>query len=231
MLEKLKEDVCRENLRLAASGLVVLTWGNASAFDSASRLMVIKPSGVDYARLTVADMVVVNLDGKVVEGNLRPSSDTPTHLEIYKAFKGICGVVHTHSPEATAFAQAGRPIPCYGTTHADIFHGEVPCTRQLTAAEVAAAYEQNTGKAIVERFAGMNPMAQPGVLSVGHGPFVWGKNVAKAVDSAIALEAIAKMARLTEALSGLRPAKPLTPFIAEKHFQRKHGENAYYGQR
>ena len=231
MLERLKKDVCRENLRLAASGLVVLTWGNASAFDPASRLIVIKPSGVDYARLTAEDMVVVDLDGKVVEGGLRPSSDTLTHLEIYKAFKGVCGVVHTHSPEATAFAQAGRPIPCYGTTHADLFHGEVPCTRQLTAVEVAEAYEQNTGKAIVERFTGMDPMVQPGVLSVGHGPFVWGADVAKAVDGAIALEAVAKLARLTETLSGLRPAKLLAPFVAEKHFRRKHGENAYYGQR
>lgn len=231
MLEKLKEEVFRQNLRLASSGLVALTWGNVSGFDSASKFVVIKPSGVDYEAMRPQDMVVVNLDGEVVEGSLRPSSDTPTHLEIYKAFNSVGGVVHTHSVEAVAFAQAMREIPCYGTTHADQFHGVVPCTRHLTEDEVNDAYERNTGKVIVERFADLDPLAQPGVLVAGHGPFSWGVSIVKAVDNAIALESIAKMARLTEELSIAKTTSLLPSYVLEKHYQRKHGTNAYYGQK
>ena len=231
MLEKLKEEVFAANQRLVTSGLVVLTWGNASAFDPETKLVVIKPSGVDYDKMTPADMVVVDLDGKVVEGNLRPSSDTPTHIEFYKNFAGVRGAVHTHSTEATAWAQACREIPAYGTTHADTFHGPVPLTRILTEQEVAEAYELNTGKVIVERFKDLEPLAVPGVLVAGHAPFTWGKDAADAVDHAIALEAIAKMARLTEQIAAARPAQGLVPYVGEKHYQRKHGKNAYYGQK
>ena len=230
MLEKLKEEVYAANQRLVASGLVVLTWGNASGFDPDSGLMVIKPSGVDYGSMTADDMVVVDLDGNVVEGRLRPSSDTPTHLELYRCFEGVKGVVHTHSVEATAWAQAYQEIPCYGTTHADTFRGPVPLTRILTKEEVASAYELNTGRAIVERFRGLEPLATPGVLVAGHAPFTWGKSAADAVDHAIALEAIAKMARLTEEVSPITPAAELPAYVADKHYQRKHGRNAYYGQ-
>ncbi len=228
MLEKLKEEVFAANKRLVSSGLVVLTWGNASGFDPETKLVVIKPSGVSYDSMKPSDMVVVDLDGKVVEGELNPSSDTPTHLEFYRHFKGVKGAVHTHSVEATAWAQACREIPCYGTTHADQFHGPVPVTRFLTEAEVNEAYELNTGKVIVELFEGKEPLAQPGVLVAGHAPFTWGPSPAKAVDNAIALEAMAKMARLTEQL-GRR--EPLPAHVGEKHYMRKHGPNAYYGQK
>lgn len=228
MLEKLKEEVFAANKRLVSSGLVVLTWGNASGFDPGTKLVVIKPSGVSYDSMKPSDMVVVDLDGKVVEGGLNPSSDTPTHLEFYRHFKGVKGAVHTHSVEATAWAQACREIPCYGTTHADQFHGPVPVTRFLTEAEVNEAYELNTGKVIVELFEGKEPLAQPGVLVAGHAPFTWGSSPAKAVDNAIALEAMAKMARLTEQL-GRR--EPLPAYVGEKHYMRKHGPNAYYGQK
>ena len=231
MLEALKEEVLAANLRLVDAGLVVLTWGNASGFDPESGLVVIKPSGVSYAKMKADDLVVVDLDGKVVEGRLNPSSDTPTHLEFYRNFKGVCGAVHTHSVEATAWAQAGREIPCYGTTHADQFHGPVPVTRVLTSSEVEEAYELNTGKVIVETFAGRDPLAQPGVLVAGHAPFTWGQTPAKAVDNAIALEAMAKMARLTEFLAAAKPAPTLPGYVAEKHYLRKHGPNAYYGQK
>ena len=230
MLEQLKEDVFKANQRLVSSGLVVLTWGNASGFDPATGLVVIKPSGVDYDRMTAADMVVVDLDGKVVEGSLRPSSDTATHIAFYRNFAGVKGAVHTHSVEATAWAQACREIPAYGTTHADTFHGPVPLTRILTEQEVAEAYEANTGKVIVERFRDLEPLAVPGVLVAGHAPFTWGKDPQDAVDHAIALEAIAKMARLTEAVNAAQPAPGLVPYVGEKHYQRKHGKNAYYGQ-
>ena len=230
MLEALKERVYRANMRLCDEGLVVLTWGNASAFDPETRLMVIKPSGVDYQAMKPEDMVVVDLDGRTVEGRFRPSSDTPTHLEFYRAFRGVFGAVHTHSAEATAWAQARRAIPCLGTTHADCFHGPVPVTRLLTAEEVESAYERNTGKVIVEFFRDLDPLAQPGVLVAGHGPFTWGPDVMKAVDNAVSLEQIAKMARLTKELySG--GGRPLLPgYISEKHYMRKHGPNAYYGQ-
>ena len=230
MLEKLKEEVFEANQRLVTSGLVVLTWGNASGFDSESKLLVIKPSGVDYDKMKPSDMVVVDLDGKVVEGSLRPSSDTPTHIEFYKNFAGVGGAVHTHSIEATAWAQACREIPAYGTTHADTFHGGVPLTRFLTEQEVAEAYELNTGKVIVERFKDLEPLAVPGVLVAGHAPFTWGKDAADAVDHAIALEAIAKMARLTEQIASAKTTAPLLAYVGEKHYQRKHGKNAYYGQ-
>ena len=227
MLEDLKKTVYRANMRLVDSGLVVLTWGNASGFDPEKGLVVIKPSGVSYGVMKPRDMVVVDLDGHVVEGNLRPSSDTPTHLEIYRNFPGVCGMVHTHSVEATAWAQALRPIPCYGTTHADQFHGPVPLTRPLTEREVAENYELNTGKVIVELFAGADALERPGVLVAGHAPFTWGQTPMKAVDNAIALEAMAKMARLTEALGG---KTELCDYVAEKHYSRKHGPGAYYGQ-
>ena len=230
MLEQLKKEVYLANQRLVASGLVVLTWGNASGFDSESGLMVIKPSGVDYGCMTADDMVVVDLNGNVVEGRLRPSSDTPTHLELYRSFEGVGGVVHTHSAEATAWAQACREIPCYGTTHADTFRGPVPVTRVLSESEVASAYELNTGLVIVERFRGLEPLATPGVLVAGHAPFTWGKSAADAVDHAIALEAVAKMARLTEEIGSAASVAELPAYVADKHYQRKHGRNAYYGQ-
>ena len=227
MLEALKEKVYRANMRLKDEGLVVLTWGNASAFDPATKLVVIKPSGVDYATMKPSDMVVVDLDGKVVEGGYRPSSDTPTHVALYRAFPDVGGIVHTHSAEATARAQTRREIPCYGTTHADCFHGPVPVTRVLTEEEVASDYEGNTGKVIIERFEGLEPLAQPGVLVAGHGPFTWGKDVMKAVDNAVSLEEIARMARFTEQTG----AVPLETYVSEKHYLRKHGPNAYYGQK
>ena len=229
MLEKLKEAVHKENLRLASSRLVVLTWGNVSGFDASSGLMVIKPSGVSYENMKPADMVVVDLEGKVMEGDLRPSSDTPTHIEIYRSFKGVRGVVHTHSVEAVAYAQALREIPCYGTTHADLFYGSVPCTRMLREDEVRNAYEANTGRVIVERFSGIDPMSRPGVLVAGHGPFTWGGSPAAAVDAAITLESVARMARLTEQISD--KAVPIPEYVLEKHYMRKHGRNAYYGQK
>ena len=228
MLEKLKAEVFAANQRLVTSGLVVLTWGNVSGFDPESKLVVIKPSGVSYDTMKAEDMVVVDLDGKVVEGKLRPSSDTPTHIEMYRNYPELRGMVHTHSIEATAWAQAGREIPCYGTTHADTFHGSVPLTRLLTQAEVEEAYELNTGKVIIERFRELDPISAPGVLVNGHAPFTWGKSPADAVDHAVALEAIAKMARLTESLGG---RIELVGYISEKHFQRKHGPKAYYGQK
>lgn len=228
MLEELRKTVLHENLRLEIEGLVKLTWGNVSAIDRKSGLVVIKPSGVPYAGMTAEDLVVVDLDGKVVEGRLRPSSDLPTHLWIYRAFAEVGGVVHTHSTEATAWAQSVRPIPAYGTTHADCFHGEVPLVRFLTEKETRDDYEGNTGKAIVERFKGLEPMAVPGALCAGHGPFTWGRTAKAAVDNAVALEEIARMARLTEELGG---KTPVPRHISEKHYQRKHGANAYYGQK
>ena len=228
MLEKLKEEVFVANQRLVASGLVVLTWGNASGYDPESGLVVIKPSGVGYDVMKPSDMVVVDLEGRIVEGELNPSSDTPTHLEFYRNFKGVRGAVHTHSVEATAWAQACREIPCYGTTHADQFHGHVPVTRFLTETEVEEAYELNTGKVIVDLFKDKDPLAQPGVLVAGHAPFTWGQTPAKAVDNAVALEAMARMARLTEQLGN---KTDLPAYIGEKHYMRKHGPNAYYGQK
>ncbi len=235
MLEELKEKVLQANLDLVRHGLVIFTWGNVSAIDRESGLVVIKPSGVDYNRLRAEDMVVVDLEGKVVEGSLRPSSDTPTHVELYKAFPEIGGVVHTHSTWATAWAQAGRDIPNIGTTHADYFHDDIPCTGDMTLQEVEGDYELETGKVIVRRFNspgpdgshGLNPVHTPGVLVKNHGPFTWGKDAAEAVHNAVVLEQVAKMAAI--ALS-VNPDLTMNPLLIQKHFSRKHGPNAYYGQ-
>lgn len=236
MLSELRTVVLRENLRLVTEGLVKLTWGNVSGIDRERGLVVIKPSGVPYATMKAEDLVVVDLDGTRVEGTLRPSSDLPTHLALYRAFPRIGGVVHTHSTEATARAQSRREIPCYGTTHADCFHGPVPVARFLTPEEVARDYEGLTGTAIVERLRGLDEMAVPGVLVAGHGPFTWGASATAAVDNAVALEEIARMARLTEEnLAHLNPLLgrgdvELPRHVSEKHHQRKHGAHAYYGQ-
>jgi L-ribulose-5-phosphate 4-epimerase len=229
MLESLKQDVCRANLDLVERGLVVQTFGNASGLDRARGLMVIKPSGVAYSKLKPAQMVVLALaGGKVMEGKLRPSSDAETHLELYRAFGGIAGIVHTHSLHATAWAQTGRPIPALGTTHADYFHGEVPCARRLTPAEIKTNYERNTGRVIVERFKGLDPLHYPAVLVPQHGPFTWGQDVAAAVENAVALEFIARLAAETLRLTPGAPA--MQDELRDKHFFRKHGPSAYYGQ-
>jgi L-ribulose-5-phosphate 4-epimerase len=229
MLDELKKEVYQANIDLVRHGLVALTWGNVSGIDCSSGFAVIKPSGVEYERLTAEDMVVVDMDGNVVDGNLRPSSDTPTHLELYKAFPMIGGIVHTHSIYATMFAQACREIPCFGTTHADKFIGPVPVTRFLTEDEVSEGYERETGKIIVERCAGMNPSDTPGVLVAGHGPFVWGKNAIDAVQNSVILERIAEMALGSLQLNPALAALPA--YIQKKHYQRKHGPQAYYGQK
>ena len=227
MLEELKEKVCSANLDLVKHNLVIFTWGNVSAIDRQNGLVVIKPSGVEYDMMKPSDMVVVNLQGEIVEGNLNPSSDTPTHIEIYKAFPSVGGVVHTHSTYATSWAQARRSIPVVGTTHADYFYGEVPCTRDMTREEVMGEYEKNTGKVIVECFAGLNPVHTPGVLVANHGPFTWGTSPEEAVYNSVVLEEVARMAFMT---SMLNPSMPMNDLLAEKHFNRKHGKNAYYGQ-
>ena len=227
MQESLKEIVCRENLELVKHGLVTFTWGNVSAIDRESGLVVIKPSGVSYENMTPADMVVVDLEGKVVEGSLKPSSDTPTHLVLYKAFPEIGGVVHTHSTYATAWAQAGKDIPNIGTTHADYFHDAIPCTADMTEAEVKGEYEKETGNVIVKRFDGLNPVHTPGVLVKNHGPFAWGKDAGEAVHNAVVIEQVAKMALISFCIN---PDLTMNPFLVEKHFSRKHGPEAYYGQ-
>lgn len=228
MLEELKRQVYRANMELPERGLVTYTWGNVSGIDRESGLFVIKPSGVDYDSLSPDDMVVMSLDGKKVEGELNPSSDTATHLELYKAFQEIGGVVHTHSSMATAWAQAGRELPCYGTTHADYFYGTIPCTRNLTEEEIEEGYEKNTGLVIIETFKGRNPVYVPGVLCKNHGPFTWGKDAAEAVHNAVVLEEVAKMNLYTEMLN---PRAGVAPqYMQDKHFMRKHGPNAYYGQ-
>ena len=228
MLEELKQSVCEANRELDRQRLVTLTWGNTSAIDRSSGLVVIKPSGVPYDALRPETMVVVDLAGRVVEGALRPSSDTPTHIRIYQAFASVSGVTHTHSPHATMFAQACRPIPCLGTTHADTFYGDVPVTRPLTAAEVAADYEGHTGDVIVECMSALDPEAVPGILVAGHGPFTWGHSAMQSVHNSVILEAVAHMALGTFALN---PA-PVPPprYVIEKHYLRKHGPNATYGQ-
>lgn len=229
MLEELKEKVFRANLDLVRHGLVIFTWGNVSGIDRERGLVVIKPSGVDYDSMKASDMVVVDLaTGATVEGNLRPSSDTPTHLAIYRAFKDAAGVVHTHSTYATAWAQAGLDIPNIGTTHADYFHRDIPCTPDMTRSEVEGDYELETGNVIVRRFEGLNPMHTPGVLVRNHGPFTWGKSPADAVHNAVVLEQVAKMAYIAETLN---PALTMNPLLVEKHYMRKHGPNAYYGQK
>lgn len=236
MLEKLKEQVCRANLDLVKHGLVLFTWGNVSAIDRESGLVVIKPSGVSYDTMKPEDMVVVDLAGKVVEGRLKPSSDTPTHLVLYKAFPEIGGIVHTHSTFATAWAQAGLDIPCIGTTHADYFLGSIPCTRSMKKAEVQGEYETETGNVIVERFKGMDPIDTPAVLVRNHGPFTWGMDPDNAVHNAVVLEEVAKMAfaSCTIHLSTLDIVnhKPtMNRHLIEKHYSRKHGPDAYYGQK
>lgn len=227
MLKQLKRDVLDANLELVKRGLVLGTWGNASAIDRERGLVVIKPSGVSYDAMKPSDMVVVDLDGNVVDGELRPSSDTATHVVLYRAFGAIGGVVHTHSHFATCWAQACRPIPCYGTTHADYFYGDVPLTAPLGEHDMGQ-YEHRTGEVIVERFDGVNPMHYPGVLVASHAPFAWGSTVAKAVENAEVLEEIARMALHTVQLSPEQPAIP--QHLLDKHFLRKHGEHAYYGQ-
>ena len=229
MLDALKRDVCRANLDLVQAGLVVATWGNASGIDRQRGLVVIKPSGVPYAGMTPRHMVVVSLrDGKVVEGQFKPSSDTPTHLVLYRAFPSIGAVVHTHSLYATAWAQAKKDLPSYGTTQADYCYGDVPCTRLLTAAEIRSDYEANTGHVIVERFKRLDPLQHPAVLVASHGPYAWGKNVTDAVHNAVVLEFLARLASETLRLNP--NLKPMQPALLGKHFLRKHGPNAYYGQ-
>ena len=230
MLEELKKIVCEANLDLPKYGLVTFTWGNVSAIDRQSGLFVIKPSGVEYDKLTPEDMVVVDLECKKVEGRYNPSSDTATHAELYKAFPEIGGIVHTHSSYATSWAQAGRSIPCYGTTHADYIYGEVPCVRCLNAEEIAEDYEKNTGRLIVEEFLRMckDPLSVPAVLCKNHGPFAWGRDAHDAVHNAVVLEEVAKMAYRTESINHHVQSAPQE--LMDKHYYRKHGANAYYGQ-
>lgn len=229
MFEELKERVYVANMDLPKYGLVSFTWGNASEVDRERGVFAIKPSGVPYEDLTPECMVVCDLDGNVVEGKLNPSSDMPTHAELYRSFGQVGGIVHTHSPWAVSWAQAGRSIPCYGTTHADYFYGEVPCVRGLTQEEVDGAYELNTGRVVVEGFQGLDPVAVPGVLVRNHGPFTWGKDAAQAVYHAVVLEEIAKMAAHTEWLSP--DVKTAPQYLQDRHYLRKHGPDAYYGQR
>ena len=228
MLEELKQKVYEANMELPRRGLITYTWGNVSGIDREKGLFVIKPSGVDYDVLKPSDMVVMDLKGNKVEGEMNPSSDTATHVELYNAFKEIGGIVHTHSPHATAWAQAGRALPCYGTTHADYFYGEIPCARNLTAEEIEEGYEMNTGRVIIETFQGKNPVYIPAVLCKNHGPFTWGKDAAEAVHNAVVLEEIARMNFMTELINP--QAGPAPQCMLYKHFMRKHGPNAYYGQ-
>lgn len=231
MLEQLKKEVYEANMLLPKHGLVTFTWGNVSGIDRESGLFVIKPSGVEYDKLTPEDMVVVDLNGKKVEGKYNPSSDTETHVVFYNAFPEIGGIVHTHSSWATSWAQAGRDVPCYGTTHADYIYGEVPCVRNLTKDEIDEAYEKNTGVLIVEEFGSRNKdyQATPAVLCKNHGPFTWGKDAAEAVHNAVVLEEVCKMAARCETI---HPGnKPAPQELQDKHYYRKHGENAYYGQK
>ena len=227
MLQELKEKVFHANLELVKQGLVIYTWGNVSGIDREKGLVAIKPSGLDYDKMTADDMVVVDLVGNIVEGKLRPSSDTPTHLALYRAFPAIGGVVHTHSTYATAWSQAGLDIPNIGTTHADYFHKDIPCTADMTAEEVRGDYELETGNVIVRRFADIDPTATPAVLVKNHGPFTWGKDPADAVHNAVVLEQVAKMAFIARTIN---PALTMNPLLIEKHYNRKHGPGAYYGQ-
>ncbi|MEJ2544329.1 MAG: L-ribulose-5-phosphate 4-epimerase [Calditrichaceae bacterium] len=229
MLEELKEKVLQANLALVQHGLVTLTWGNVSGIDREQKLIVIKPSGIAYDRMVSQDMVVVDFKGNVIEGEWRPSSDTATHIELYKAFDGIGGITHSHSEFATSFAQACKEIPCYGTTHADHFSGTVPVTRFLTEDEVKTAYELNTGMVIIERFSKLNPNEIPGVLVAGHAPFTWGKDAMDSVKNNLVLERVAKMTLNTKIINP--EVKDLPKYILDVHYQRKHGPNAYYGQK
>lgn len=229
MLEPLKIEVCQANLELKRHALVIFSWGNVSGIDRDKGIFAIKPSGVSYDELTPDQIVLVDLEGRVVEGSLKPSSDTPTHLELYRSFDSIGGVCHTHSTCATVWAQAARPIPCLGTTHADSFYGEIPVTEPMTKDEIETDYELNTGRVIVRRFRGLDPLHMPAVLVANHGPFTWGTSPAKAVEAAVVLEQVAQMALHTAAL---RPElEPISQTLLDKHFLRKHGKNAYYGQK
>jgi L-ribulose-5-phosphate 4-epimerase len=228
LLKKLREEVLEANLELVRRGLVLYTFGNASGISREDGLVAIKPSGVPYEKLTPEHMVITALDGKIVEGNLRPSSDLPTHLALYRQFSAVGGVAHTHSEFGTAWAQAGRPIPSFGTTHADYFHGPVPVTEPLSAQEIDGDYEDNTGTAICRVFEKTDPMAIPAVLVAGHAPFCWGANVAEAAHNAVILEYVARIAYHTVAIRADAP--PLQRALHDKHFLRKHGKNAYYGQ-
>lgn len=230
MLEQLKQEVYEANMLLPKYHLVTFTWGNVSGIDREKGLFVIKPSGVDYDKLTPDSMVVVNLEGEVVEGDYRPSSDTPTHVVLYNRFQEIGGVVHTHSPWATSWAQAGRGVPCYGTTHADYLYGQVPCVRTLTKEEIETAYEKNTGVLIADEFErlAVDYLATPAVLCKNHGPFTWGKDAKEAVHNAVVLEEVAKMAARCEQIDP--KVNPAPQELQDKHYYRKHGKNAYYGQ-
>ena len=227
MLEQMKKSVFEANRLLKDSGLIVLTWGNVSQIDRESGHIVIKPSGVSYDTMKISDMVVVDLEGNVVEGTLRPSSDLPTHIELYKAFPEIGGITHTHSRWATIFSQAGVPIPALGTTHGDVFYGTIPVTRKMTEQEIQGKYEKETGKVIVETFRAINPSEIPAVLVHAHGPFIWGKDAMKSVENAITLEEVAMMAYYTLQLNS---NAQIQQALLDKHFLRKHGANAYYGQ-
>ncbi|HEY8804421.1 MAG TPA: L-ribulose-5-phosphate 4-epimerase [Clostridium sp.] len=228
MLKELKQKVLEANLQLPKKGLVTFTWGNVSAIDREKGLIVIKPSGVSYEEMKAEDMVVLDLEGKIVEGKLNPSSDTDTHILLYKEFKEIGGIVHTHSSWATSFAQAGRAIPCFGTTHADYFYGSIPCTRKMTQEEIKGRYEYETGKVIVETFKGINSEFVPGVVVNNHGPFAWGKDAMDAVHNAVVMEEVAKMAYRSIHLN--KELGAINNNLLDKHFLRKHGKNAYYGQ-
>lgn len=225
--KELKEQVLRANIELQTKKLITYTWGNVSGIDRKSGLVVIKPSGVEYDNMKVEDLVVIDLDGNVVEGKLNPSSDTPTHLELYKEFDELGGVVHTHSTWATVWAQMGKAIPACGTTHADYFYGSIPCTRKMTKEEITGEYEKETGSVIIEEIAGTNPLHCPGVVVNDHGPFAWGKNADEAVHNAVVMEEVAKMAYLTQLMS---EGNVMDRILMNKHFLRKHGKNAYYGQ-
>lgn len=227
MLKDLKKQVCKANLDLVKHGLVLFTWGNVSAIDRKKGLVVIKPSGVSYDNMKAEDMVVVDLDGNVVEGQYKPSSDTATHVVLYKNFKDIGGVVHTHSEWATIWSQSGKPVPALGTTHADYYYGSIPCTRKLTAEEIDAAYEKETGNVIVETFKDLDPNAIPGVLVNNHGPFSWGKDAHEAVHNAVVMETVSKMAYYTLKINDV---PSIDQELLDKHYLRKHGKNAYYGQ-
>ncbi len=228
MLENLKQQVLKANLALVQYGLVTLTWGNVSGIDRQQKLVVIKPSGVEYDQLRVKQMVVVDLEGNIIEGDLRPSSDTPTHLELYKVFPEVNGIAHTHSEYATVFAQAGVEIPCLGTTHADHFHGTIPLTRTMTEQEVTGEYEKNTGKVIIERMGQLDPLKMPGILVAGHGPFTWGSDALAAVRHSLILERVAALTYKTYMLNP--DADNLPAYLLNKHFSRKSGPAAYYGQ-